>query len=101
MLNRSQELREIRDVLRDHETSHLAETAETLLRVTESLSELSEKLQRPPSGAWVNHEQAAAHFGISKSAMYEAVKEGAPRHRMVGNVYAYNLTELEDYFAAK
>lgn len=97
----SRDLREIREALREYETSELAGIAETLERVTSGLAETVERLEKPEPGKWVNHEQAAAYFGISKTALYDAVKEGAPRHRMVGNVYAYNLTELEGYFASK
>lgn len=98
MIDSGKDPREIGEALREFEGSQLADTAKVLLEVAERQQNLLERLQKPEARQWVKHKEAAGHFGISESALYEAVKDGAPRHRIVGNVYAYNLAELEVWF---
>ena len=99
----ARELREIRDALKEYESSQLAGIAETLARTAESLARATAELDR--GGEWLTPEQAAEYLGYISEDRQRSVKAfekaaytaGIPKHYITPRVYRYSRREIDNW----
>lgn len=98
----AQDLREIRDILREHEGGQLAQVALTLLEIAEKQQELLgrlEKLSRP--AIWTDRKGIREHLGYRTEDQFRAVADEIPKHQWRGQVYLYNILEVDEWMRSR
>lgn len=105
----ARELREQRELLRSVETAALAGAADTLVGVTERLTDLVERVGGSRSRNYVTEEELALEMGYAdpdtgepmKRAFVKAMTEaGVPRHKLTNTRVYYLRDEVEDAIRA-
>ena len=94
----ARELREIREALKEYESSQLAEIAETLARAAESLVRATAELDR--SAVWTDRKGICEHLGVTQD-QFRAIASKIPKHHWKGNVYVYNILEVDEWMSQR
>lgn len=89
-------LADTRDVLRQFETSALADVAQTLSEVAESLARTTKELSVATREEWVDAEGARVHLKRSKK-QFEKIAPRLPRHYISERGILYNVREIDEW----
>jgi hypothetical protein len=89
-------LSETRDVLRQFETSTLADVAQTLSDVAEHLAWTTRELSAARREEWVDGEGARRHLKRTKK-QFERIAPQLPRHHVSERGILYNVRELDEW----
>ena len=89
-------LSETREVLRQFETSALADVARTLSEVAESLARTSMELGAARREEWLDAEGARLHLKRTKK-QFERIASKLPRHYVSERGILYNARELDEW----
>jgi hypothetical protein len=80
-------LSEVKDVLRSHETTALADVATTLAEVAESLARTARELHEMSREEWMDAEEAAAYLRRTPKAFEKVIAKGEiPKHYLRGSL---------------
>ena len=93
-------LSETRDVLRQFETSTLADVAQTLSDVAERLAWTTKELSAAKREEWVDGEGARRHLKRTKK-QFERIAPQLPRHYVSERGILYNVRELDEWLMAR
>ena len=89
-------LSETRDVLRQFETSALADVAQTLSEVAESLAHTTRELAVIGREEWLDAEGARHHLKRTRK-QFERIAPHLPRHYVSERGILYNVRELDEW----
>ncbi len=91
-------LAEAREVLKDYETSALADVAATLAEAAESLARTARELKDASYDEWMDAEQAAAYLKRTPKTFRNIVAAGEiPRHYLTERGILFSRKELDEW----
>ena len=91
-------LAEAREVLKDYETSALADVAATLAEAAESLARTARELKDASYDEWMDAEQAAAYLKRTPKTFRNIVATGEiPRHYLTERGILFSRRELDEW----
>jgi hypothetical protein len=99
-LEMARALSETRDALRQYEALALADIAQTLLEVAESLAHTTRELAVIGREEWLDAEGARLHLKRTKK-QFERIAPHLPRHYVSERGILYNVRELDEWLMSR